>query len=59
MLFRMDRMRDFRSVTLKTLEGSRLVSETLGMFIAGVLAIAFDFDHEGWDRRERSYWLLF
>ena len=33
-------MRDFRSVTLKTLEGSRLVSETLEMFIAGVQAIA-------------------
>ena len=32
-------MRDFRSVTLKTLEGSRLVSETLEMFIAGVQAI--------------------
>ena len=33
-------MRDFRLVTLKTLEGSRLVSETLEMFIAGVQAIA-------------------
>ena len=33
-------MRDFILVTLKTLEGSRLVSETLEMFIAGVQAIA-------------------
>ena len=40
MLFKMDRMRDLRSVILKTLEGSRLVSETLEMFIAGVLASA-------------------
>ena len=36
----MGRIRDLGLVTLKTLEGSRLVSETLEMFIAGVQAIA-------------------
>ena len=40
MLFKMDRMRDFRSVTLKRWKGADWFLRRLEMFIAGVLAIA-------------------